>query len=78
MKKVFAFLASWFCFGIGDLFSRVLRWFDNETWCSFWYVLYNNSMLYSCALQDWAGGHGRVWPWGPVQPIDCSYEVKTR
>jgi hypothetical protein len=66
MKKLFAFLASWFCFIFGDLFSRVMTWFDNETWCSFWYVLYNNFMLASVAIQDWANANGPAWPWQPA------------
>ena len=56
MKKAIAYILSWILYGLGDLVSRPMQWFD---W-NWLYPLYNWLMLNSLAVQDWAGNQK---PW---------------
>lgn len=62
LKLIVAWPLSWFCYGVGDLYSRILNLWDNEYWAAFWYPLYNDFMIDSCTIQDWAGGT-KYFPW---------------
>ena len=56
MKKVIAYIVSWALYGLGDMVSRLMQWFD-WAWI---YPVYNKLMLASSDVQDWAGNAG---PW---------------
>jgi hypothetical protein len=63
-KLVLAWPASWFCYWVGDLYCRIMElWDNNEYWVAFWYPLYNDFMIDSSTIQDWAGGT-KYFPWG--------------
>ena len=51
MKKFVAYILSWTLYGLGDIVSRPMQWFD---W-SWLYPVYNRLMLASIRIQHWAG-----------------------
>ena len=57
MRKILAYILSWILFGLGDLISRLMNRFDCMAWL---YPTYNNLMLWSYNIQEWAGNSG---PW---------------
>lgn len=66
LKHLVAWPLSWFCYGVGHLYSLFLNAWDNELWAAFWYPLYNDFMIESSNIQDWAGGQAPRYPWSPV------------
>jgi len=56
MKKFTAYILSWILYGLGDIISRPMQWFD---W-AWLYPAYNRLMLSSHGIQKWAGNRG---PW---------------
>lgn len=66
LKHLVAWPASWFCHGVGHLYSIILNMRDTERWAAFWYPLYNDFMIESSVIQDWAGGREPYYPWSTV------------
>lgn len=65
IKSLIAFPLAWLFWLLGDVTYRVLELNDDsESWCAFWYRLYNGLMILSGDIQDWAGFDGKPWPWG--------------
>ena len=68
LSKSIGFVGAWFCWGVGHVCYWILSANDsNEGWCEYWYEPYNNWMIASSQVQDWAGGAGSYWPWDGVQ-----------
>ena len=69
-------IASWTCYWLGDLASKVLSWNDSERWCAFWYPIYNKLMCWSSDIQDMAGHDPSTgadttkWVWYKPDPED--------
>ena len=57
MHKVIGYIVSWVLYGLGDLVSRPMNWFEFMWWL---YPAYNNLMTWSYAVQAWGGDCG---PW---------------
>lgn len=62
LKITIAWLPSWLLYFLGDMASHTLKIEPWEWWSSFWYPIYNRLMLWSSAVQDWAGGN-KGFPW---------------
>ena len=56
MKNIVGYIISWSLYWLGDLISRPMQWFDWD-WL---YPVYNQLMLTSSNIQNWAGNKG---PW---------------
>lgn len=65
MKKLVAFPFVWFAYGFGSMACWILELKKSENWVGFWYPFYNQAMITSSDVQDWAEGDGAWWPWGP-------------
>lgn len=59
MRKILAYILSWILFGLGDLISKPMNWFD---W-GWLYPAYNRLMLWSYDIQEWASNN---CPWKKV------------
>jgi hypothetical protein len=60
MKKILGYILGWILYGLGDLISRPMQWFD-WVWI---YPIYNRLMLWSNDIQDWAGN---TTPWSKIK-----------
>lgn len=57
MRKIIGYTLTWTLYGLGDLVSKPMNWFDCMAWL---YPAYNWLMLRSYDVQQWAGNSG---PW---------------
>lgn len=63
-----AFILSWFYWALGHVAYLVMSARGEKFgWTEFWYPYYNDWMMASSAVQDWAHGENRFWPWGGVE-----------
>ena len=60
MRKIIGYILTWVLYGLGDLVSKPMNWFDCMSWL---YPAYNWLMLRSYDVQQWAGNSG---PWKKV------------
>lgn len=60
MRKIIGYVLSWVLFGLGDLISKPMNYWDCMSWL---YPAYNNLMLWSYNIQNWANNNG---PWKKV------------
>ena len=59
MRKILGYTLTWILYGLGDLVSKPMNWFD---W-GWLYPTYNWLMLRSYDVQQWAGNN---IPWEKV------------
>ena len=57
MRKIVGYILTWILYGLGDLISKPMSRWDCMAWL---YPAYNNLMLWSYTVQEWAGNSG---PW---------------
>lgn len=67
LRHLVSWPISWLCYGIGHLCSALMNLWDNEYWAGVLYPMYNNLMIGSSNIQDWAGGQEPRYPWGKYE-----------
>jgi hypothetical protein len=58
MKKIIGYIGSYFCYYIGDFFSKLA--YSNIFHCQFTFDMYQKFMNYSIKIQEWANNQK---PW---------------
>jgi hypothetical protein len=62
-----AFLLSWFYWAVGQVGYLLLCLNPySRIWCALWYPCYNDNMMDSLKIQEWAHGKSRLWPWSTI------------
>lgn len=68
LKLIVAWPASWLAFIFGAVCGVMSEFGEGwKYWVAFWYPMYNDLMIGSLVIQDWAGGEEPYFPWGKVR-----------